>query len=103
MSIGLCIAIAWMLGPQRIWAALAPISPATLVAALPLMALGVLITVRRWQVVLDVQGSAVAFPLLLRVYVKGLFFSVVGFGGVGGYAYRVMVLARCTGSGGGSG
>jgi len=100
VSIGLCIAIVWVLGPQRMWAALAPISPATLLAALPLMALGVLITVRRWQVVLDVQGSAIAYPLLLRVYVKGLFFNVLGLGGIGGYTYRVMVLARHTGSGG---
>ena len=101
-SVALCAGVLWIVGLERIAGEVRSISLSVLLPVLPAMSAGVLVTVRRWQVALMAQGWRVPLPLLLRLYLGGLFFNFLGFGGLGGYAYRVSMLAKHTGSGGGA-
>lgn len=99
LSAGLLALAVWMVGPERVADDLRALSWGVVLFALPVMSVGILVTVRRWQVILADQGAPLRLGLLLRLYLGGLFFNTLGLGGVGGYIYRIARLSRYTGGG----
>lgn len=83
-------------GIERILAEFQAVSILSIVVAVSVMAGGILVTSRRWQVIIQAQGIPVPFAAVLRVYLVGLFFNLAGAGGLGGYLYRTISLTKYT-------
>ena len=88
--------VAGRIGVERVLGEFRAVSIFSLVVAVSVMVGGILVTSRRWQVIIRAQGTPIPFARVLRVYLVGLFFNLAGIGGLGGYVYRVISLTKYT-------
>ncbi|MBI4240700.1 MAG: flippase-like domain-containing protein [Candidatus Rokubacteria bacterium] len=88
--------VAGRIGVERVLGEFRAVSIFSLVVAVCVMVGGILVTSRRWQVIIQAQGTPIPFAAVLRVYLVGLFFNLAGAGGLGGYVYRVISLTKYT-------
>ena len=99
-GLGILTYVAIQVGADKLLADLHTVSALSLGVAVCVMSGGILVTCRRWQVILAAMGSSIPLTAVLRMYLVGLFFNLAGMGGIGGYVYRAASLTRYTGSSG---
>lgn len=88
--------IVWTVGPQGLWEVFQSAKPLWMAGAVACMGAVCVIGIVRWQMILRVQGLALAFPRVTSIFFVGQFFNAFMLGSTGGDVIKAWYVAHDT-------